>query len=164
MFDILEGRCSVGDSTKKTVVSMFAALYLLFLAGCSATGPLDGGETIDPAGSAGNVPLASDDAVDNAVDNEAPVDPGEAIFLSVQSTGTDSTAAASCAQCHGTDGSGDRAASIRNLDATRLQAHAQGDAFHPALSGGRVGRVPEIKFPELDAADFSAIAAFLADN
>ena len=122
------------------LVDAFVALSLLLLVGCSTTASLDGGDT------------------------GAPPDPGATLFSSLQPTGDDSTSAASCAQCHGADGSGDRAASIRGIGATLLQEHAQGDTFHPTLSGGREGRVPEIKFPELDAADFEAIAAFLADN
>lgn len=125
---------------KYALGDVLVAGFLVLLVGCSATDSLDGGNT------------------------GTPLERGATLFSSPHATGTDSTAAASCAQCHGVDGSGDRAASIRGIGATTLQAHAQGDAFHPALSGGREGRVPEIKFPELDAADFELIAAFLASN
>ncbi|MFQ5461078.1 MAG: c-type cytochrome [Phycisphaerae bacterium] len=87
---------------------------------------------------------------------------GARLFRDPQAISSDFQPDASCAQCHGDDGSGGRAPSVRGADADTLQSLAQGDGQHLALAGGRVGRVPEVKFPELTAEDFAALAAFLA--
>lgn len=145
---------------KNSLLNMFVALFLVLLVGCSVTGSLDGGNAGDTEAPVGNSPTDPPDGGDTG----AVLDRGRTLFSSLQMTDSESVASASCAQCHEADGSGGRSASIRGLDATVLQDHAQGDTNHPALSGGRPGRVPEVKFPELDAADFEAIAAFLADN
>lgn len=118
------------------------ALFLSIMVGCTATSPIDTG------GDASGSLLAR----------------GETLFTAQQVLDSVSSPSASCAQCHEADGSGGRTASIRGSSAAILQDFAQGEANHPALSGGRPDRVPQVKFPELDAADFDAIEAFLASS
>lgn len=71
----------------------------------------------------------------------------------------------SCAECHGQDGSGGQdtagrpVVGIQGVSAQVLADHAQGDARHPAPTG----RVP-LKFPDLSAADFDAMARFLSQQ
>ncbi|MFQ5463343.1 MAG: hypothetical protein ACE5E5_12055 [Phycisphaerae bacterium] len=56
-----------------------------------------------------------------------------------------------CANCHGTDGSGDFGPDIRGEPGNHLQEHAQGEGRHP----------DGVKFSSLTQDDFTAIAAFL---
>lgn len=64
--------------------------------------------------------------------------------------------AVSCQSCHGEAGSGGRAPAIRGYSAEVLARHARGEATHPAPTGRRPA-----KFPELGDGDFEAIATFL---
>jgi len=112
------------------------------------------GTTSDQATAGAEVPTIST-AADAATT-------GGTLFRTPQPINDEFQSDASCAQCHGDDGSGTpRAPGVRDTDAATLQSFAQGDGQHLSLAGGRVGRVPEVKFPQLSAEDFAALAAFL---
>ena len=85
---------------------------------------------------------------------DAPADPAlveAGRLLYSQPHLTDGGGEYSCAECHGADGSGGDAPSLRGEEADHLQSHAQGGGGHPA----------GILYPDLTTDDFRAIAAFL---
>lgn len=80
---------------------------------------------------------------------------GATLFRTPQVT-TFPTVFVACADCHGQDGEGANAPSLRGLSAILLTNSALGSTRHPAPVGRQ-----DVKFPELSPQDFRDMAAFL---
>ncbi len=138
-----------------------ACVLLLLAVACEPGMQNPGGQApADQQAGQADVPGAS-----GVLDASDTVTAGSTLFRDTQPIADESQPDASCAQCHGDDGSGTpRAPSVRGADEGVLQGFAQGDVQHLAIAGGRPSRVPEVKFPELTEEDFAALAAFLAEG
>ncbi len=149
------------------------------LAGIVAPDPLVDADAHDPTGGVGppdsqDVSVVPDPPAEierpdvqtgHAAPDAPPIDFGDTNHVAAYHTPqlTNFGVEISCAECHGQDGAGGQNAAgqaiggILGFGADVLAAHAQGNAHHPAPTGRA-----DVKFPNLTAEDFDAIAAFLA--
>ncbi|MFQ5411021.1 MAG: hypothetical protein ACE5EC_01950 [Phycisphaerae bacterium] len=118
---------------KKQLFKLCLALPAALLFGC-ATNAVPGGRNGMPAG--------------------ASLTAGSSLYQTPQMTNFG--VSVSCQSCHGEGGSGGRAPAITGYSVEVLESFARGDASHPAPTGRR-----SAKFPEMDNGDFEDIAAFL---